>query len=156
MKHYRLIPLLAIASTLQQPPQAHYRIDQGAYLPDSLMTPGASLTKDTSVICHQHTGTVRNVPEREKKAVYLLYGITSHRADQYEVDHLISLELGGSNDITNLWPQPATPKPGFHQKDVLENWLHAQVCAGKLSLDSAVTLISGDWMDAYRMMNGQD
>ena len=48
---------------------------------------------------------VRNVPESVKKQAYAEYGITLHQPKEYEVDHLISLELGGSNSLKNLWPQ---------------------------------------------------
>ena len=65
------------------------------------------------------------------------YGITSHAPGQYEVDHLVSLELGGSNDIANLWPELASPKPGFHEKDKVENYLHAQVCSALLAAGTA-------------------
>ncbi len=30
----------------------------------------------------------------------------------HEVDHLVSLELGGSNDIRNLWPEPSAGRWG--------------------------------------------
>ena len=49
--------------------------------------------------------SVRNVSAATKRAVYAEYGIASHQPGKYEVDHLISLELGGSNDIRNLWPE---------------------------------------------------
>ena len=44
-------------------------------------------------------GVQRNVPESEKRQVYAEYGIRSHASGQYEVDHLIPLELSGSNSI---------------------------------------------------------
>jgi hypothetical protein len=66
-----------------------------------------------------------------------------------EVDHLISLELGGSNDIKNLWPEPYLPRPGARQKDVLENWLHKQVCSGKMPLSDAQRMIATDWYAPY-------
>jgi hypothetical protein len=62
---------------------------------------------------------------------------------------LISLELGGSNDISNLWPEAADPTPGFHQKDQVENYLHKQVCEGKLSLKQAQQEIATDWLRVY-------
>jgi hypothetical protein len=37
-----------------------------------------------------------------KREVYGEYGVTSHGLGDYEVDHLIALELGGSNSIKNL------------------------------------------------------
>jgi hypothetical protein len=51
-----------------------------------------------------------------------------------EIDHLIPLELGGSNDVKNLWPQPQDPRPGSFEKDSLENDLHHRVCNGEMSL----------------------
>jgi hypothetical protein len=68
------------------------------------------------------------------------------------VDHLISLELGGSNDIKNLWPQPYYPRPGAHEKDVLENWLHRQVCVGNITIERAQQAIAQDWYTAYQHM----
>jgi hypothetical protein len=76
------------------------------------------------------------VPASESRAVYREYGIASHSRGQYEVDHLISLELGGSNALMNLWPEAALPRPGFHEKDRLENYLHKRICAHTLSLRS--------------------
>jgi hypothetical protein len=97
---------------------------------------------------------VRNVPSATKTAVYREYGISSHRPGQYEVDHLVSLELGGSNSIANLWPEAAVPTPGFHQKDMVENYLHDQVCSGKVSLQQAQTEISSNWLTIYDHMPG--
>ena len=57
-----------------------------------------------------------------------------------EIDHIVSLELGGSNDIANLYPEEATlpaNAPGFHVKDKLENKLHDLVCGGTMTLRSA-------------------
>lgn len=71
---------------------------QGA-LPDKACTPGAVLPSATKeqVCTPGYSKTVRNVSIEEKKAVYAEYGITSHSPGEYEVDHFISLELGGSN-----------------------------------------------------------
>jgi hypothetical protein len=117
-------------------------------LPDSSCTPGAIIPTATKAqICVSgYSSTVRNVPVAEKNAVYAEYGITSHTAGQYEVDHLISLELGGSNDITNLWPEAANPVPGFHQKDAFENQLHKEVCDGTISLAEAQKEIATNWL----------
>lgn len=81
-----------------------------------------------------------------------MYGITSHRPGQYEVDHLVSLQLGGSNDIANLWPEAASPKPGFHEKDRVENYLHDQVCSGAISLSQAQAEIATNWLNVYNRM----
>ena len=69
-----------------------------------------------------------------------------------QVDHLISLELGGSNDIANLSPEQAEPRPGFHEKDKVENYLHDQVCSGAMSLTEAQVGIANNWLSFYQQM----
>ncbi len=126
-------------------------------LQDSACTPGAiiaSATKD--VICQPgYARSVRNVPTSEKDQVYAEYDIASHSPGEYEVDHLVSLELGGSNDIANLWPEAAFPKPGFHEKDKVENHLHDQVCSGAISLQQAQIEIATNWLTVYNQMPQQ-
>ena len=125
-------------------------------LEDKACTPGAifpNATKDQ--ICQSgYSSSVRNVPVSEKDQVYSEYGIQSHTTGQYEVDHLVSLELGGSNDIANLWPEAASPKPGFHEKDQVENYLHSQVCSGAISLHDAQVEIANNWLNVYSQMSG--
>ena len=124
-------------------------------LPDLDCTPGAiftDVTKDQVCVPGYSSG-VRNVPDSEKNQVYAEYGIASHTTGEYEVDHLISLELGGSNDIANLWPEPAEPRPGFHEKDKVENYLHDQVCSGAMSMADAQNIIATDWMSVFNQMS---
>jgi hypothetical protein len=119
-------------------------------LPDRHCTPGATFHVSAKTVCKRgYSKRVRNVPESLKDKVYANYGITEHSASTYEMDHLISLELGGSNSIENLFPEAASPKPGFHEKDKLENRLHAEVCSGKLSLKKAQRMIASNWVKAY-------
>ncbi len=123
-------------------------------LPDPACTPGDILpdaTKD-KICVSGYASSVRSVPSSEKDAVYAEYGITHHTTGQYEVDHFVSLELGGSNDISNLWPQPASPKPGFHEKDKVENYLHDQVCSGAMTLADAQRAIATNWLAVYSQM----
>ncbi|HEV2654453.1 MAG TPA: HNH endonuclease signature motif containing protein [Ktedonobacteraceae bacterium] len=123
-------------------------------LPDSACTPGAIITTATKAeICQPgYSRSVRNVPTSVKNQAYAEYGITHHSTGQYEVDHLISLELGGSNDISNLWPELASPKPGFHEKDKVENYLHDQVCSGAIALQKAQVEIATNWLAVYNQM----
>jgi hypothetical protein len=90
-----------------------------------------------------------------KDQVFAEYGIASHTPGEYEVDHLISLEIGGSNDIANLWPEAASPKPGFHEKDKVENYLHNQMCSGVISLQQAQIEIATNWLTVYDQMPQQ-
>jgi hypothetical protein len=73
-------------------------------------------------------------------------GLPGTSAD-YEEDHLIPLEL--PTDPDNLWPEAYEPKPGAHQKDGVERYLHNEVCTGNLSLRDAQREISEDWYEVY-------
>jgi hypothetical protein len=121
-------------------------------LPDAACTPGARFTTVTKadVCVPGYAKRVRNVSSALKKAVYTAYAMTKHfNGRTGEVDHLVSLELGGSNDQANLFPEAARPRPGSHDKDTLENRLHALVCDGKLTLSAAQRAIGKDWVKAY-------
>lgn len=122
----------------------------GLVLPDPDLSPGAVLPAGPAEICVPgYTRKVRNVSTATKNKVYADYHISHHGTGEYEIDHIVPLELGGSNDISNLFPQPAEPRPGFHEKDTLENTLHDLVCAGKLDLATAQRDIASDWYAAY-------
>ncbi len=121
-------------------------------LADAACTPGdiiSTATKD-QICVPGYSSQVRNVPTSVKDQAYAEYGIRTHSTGEYEVDHLISLELGGSNDISNLWPEAANPQPGFHQKDQVENYLHDQVCSGALALSAAQREIATNWLAVYQ------
>ena len=126
--------------------------------PDRRCSPGAYYSKLTkTVICSPsfRTGPIRNVPESEKFAVETEYGMTpGHFGSALEIDHIVSLELGGSNDIANLFPEKADAHPGYHAKDKLENRLHTLVCAGQIPLRTAQRQIAGDWEALYLRVFG--
>jgi len=119
-------------------------------LPDPSCTPGSVLTTSTTTICKVgYTTTVRDVSTITKQKVFKEYGIPWSLHSNYEVDHLISLELGGSNDISNLFPESYLITNGARVKDKLENYLHAQVCSSKLSITEAQREISTNWLYYY-------
>jgi hypothetical protein len=123
-------------------------------LPDPACTPGARFSKVTkAAVCTPgYSSAVRNVSSSTKDAVYAAYGMTRHfDGSDGEVDHLVSLELGGSNARSNLFPEAA---PGSHEKDRLENELHDEVCSGKLRLRAAQRLIATNWVAAFRALFG--
>lgn len=125
-------------------------------LPDRRCSPGAIDTRRTpTIVCSKsfHTSDVRNVPDSLKHQVEVEYGLAPKGyGDSLEIDHIISLELGGSNDIANLYPELA---PGFHVKDVLENKLHKLVCEGKMTLHTAQRHIAADWVTFYKSVFGK-
>jgi hypothetical protein len=120
-------------------------------LPDPGCTPGSVRTTDLRLVCTPGSSRrARNVAPELKHAVYRSYGIVRHRRGAYEIDHLVPLELGGANDAANLWPEAAAPRPGFHEKDALENELHDRVCAGRESLRAAQAAIAHDWLAVWQ------
>jgi len=130
-------------------------------LPDPDITPGKPLASiNLATLCKAgYTSKVRDVPSSVKNQVYRNYGITANQGfckgpQGCEVDHLISLEIGGSNDVTNLWPQPYFGATNAHNKDQLENKLHSLVCAKTITLQEAQDAISSNWIDAYNKYVG--
>jgi hypothetical protein len=124
---------------------------------DRELTPGAARVVTLAQLCVPGAAAkARNVSAKTKLAVYNRYGMTKARTgycsgpEGCEVDHLISIELGGSNDITNLWPQPYNGAWNAHMKDALENKLHSLVCSGHLTMSQAQTLITSDWERVYK------
>jgi hypothetical protein len=123
------------------------------FVPDAALTPGAALEVSAADICVPgYSKRVRNVPAEVKREAYANYGVRTHEPGEYEIDHLISLELGGSNSLRNLWPQSFRTHPwNAYVKDALENELHRRVCAGTIDLAKAQATISHDWVSAYRI-----
>ncbi len=126
--------------------------------PDRRCSPGAYYSKLTKqVLCSSgfRTSSIRHVSDSQRHAVEVEYGLVPRSyGSTLEVDHIVSLELGGSNDIANLFPENADAQPGYRVKDRLENKLHQLVCAGKLSLRSAQTGIARDWQALYTSVYG--
>lgn len=133
-------------------PIAHYGHHGPALLPDPRVTAGLVRTTSKAEVCGTLTKTLR---KPGIQTVYDLYGAKKIKGQCCEIDHLISLELGGDNGIKNEWPQPYTPVPGAHEKDQVENYLHRQVCSGKMELAEAQKEIATDWYAVYLKMKGQ-
>jgi hypothetical protein len=126
--------------------------------PDRRCSPGAYYSKLTkAVICSPgfRTSSIRNVSQSKKFEVEREYGMTpSHYGNALEIDHIVSLELGGSNDIANLFPEKLNARRGYRVKDRLENRLHAMVCAGSIELRAAQRGIAANWQRLYERVFG--
>jgi hypothetical protein len=132
--------------------------------PDPARTPGAinpDITQENirETICNPRWSTKSIRPEenythRLKIEQIGEYGYRDSRLRDYEEDHFIPLELGGNpTDPKNLWPEPfntSVPDGGAHEKDKVENYLRAEVCAGSLTLDQAQHEIAQDWYRVYQ------
>jgi hypothetical protein len=112
------------------------------------------------VLCSSsfRTGSVRNVSEATKHAIEQEYGLVPKSYGRsLEIDHIVSLELGGSNDPANLYPELAVPpnhQPGYHVKDKVENAAHQAVCSGQITLAYAQHQIAANWELLYKRLFG--
>lgn len=136
-------------------------------VPDLNKTPGvvrSGLSK--AKICIIKWGKdERHVTDAMKQQVFAAYGYSGYsdphcvldaHGKTCEIDHLISRELGGADDVKNLWPEAYGTTPwNAHLKDKLENRLHKEVCAGHISLKKAREMITNDWRVAYKRYYGE-
>lgn len=131
---------------------------QGA-LPDRRCSPGAYYTRLTAgVICSPSfsTSLIRNVSAATRRRVEIEYGLAPRNYGRaLEIDHIVPLELGGSNSIANLFPQKLDARPGYRVKDRLENKVHQLVCSGSMALASAQKRIAANWKQLYRLVFGR-
>jgi hypothetical protein len=103
-----------------------------------VLNPDVTQANIRSTVCrHGWTDTIRppvsftNALKAKQMRQYREPGSLS----DYQEDHLISLELGGSpTDPRNLWPEPY---PRASDMDQTENELNAEVCSGQLTLAQA-------------------
>ena len=120
--------------------------------PRADLTPGATRAVSVADIC----GAARYSHHRQISAavqarVFGSYGADLDDAAAYELDYLITPELGGADEPANLWPQPFSWTPwNAYVKDELELYLHAEVCAGRMELATAQREIAGDWIASYQ------
>ncbi len=141
-------------------------VNADATLPDSARTPGAINPNVTQAdigqtICVSGwTATVR--PSSSVTTALKIEQLQSGYSDNgdmatsdYEEDHLISLELGGSpTSPLNLWPEPYNAAGGARVKDQVENKLHALVCSNAMTLAAAQSAIASNWWQAYETYVG--
>lgn len=125
--------------------------------PDKKLSPGRVNPAATkAMVCTPgYSATVRGTTLAMKKEVFRRYSIDYTAHAGYEVDHIISLELGGADVVDNLWPEPYCPLPrqagcyGAREKDVVETSLHRSVCKGEMTLKQAQKIIANDWYAYY-------
>ena len=120
-------------------------------VPRSDLTPGAVRSREASDICNAELGSNAQVLPAVQRQVFTEYGMPEAETRSYEVDYLITPALGGSDDISNLWPQPYAGSPwNAYVKDALEDHLRGMVCSGQLDLATAQREIAVNWIAAYK------
>lgn len=151
------VALGAEAQAAHGAPAHYWHGPNGVRLPDPAHTPGATLEVSRAQVCRPgYAKAERDVTDATKQQVYALYGATKRKPNPdvaetwvcCEVDHLIPLALGGSNDVKNLWPQPYKPRPGAWEKDRVEAHLHREVCRGRLTIEAAQARVRS-WVEEY-------
>ena len=135
-------------------------VKNGLPLPDPSCSPGAINPTLTLEVLKTKGFTTKCVRDQastptEKQKTYAWYKIkkplhNSGGTQVCELDHIISLELGGADTLDNLWPQcgpnkAVLNKRFFKQKDAVENFLAREVRAGRIDLARAQQGIAEDW-----------
>mgnify|MGYP003910840855 CR=1 FL=1 len=90
-----------------------------------------------------------------KTAAMLAYRIPTSDRKRTELDHLVPLELGGSNDVSNLWPQISDLSlvDEHNSKDQVENRIKLAVCRDhKVTLVAAQEALARDWTAAEKFL----
>ncbi len=122
----------------------------GSSLPIAALTPGAVAVLTAGELC-EGARPSRLVSSASRERVLRDYGMSSAAADSYELDALITPELGGTTDRANLWPQLyESPVWNARVKDQLEDLLPRLVCSNQIALAQAQQDIATDWIAAYK------
>ena len=131
-------------------PSPHLALGGDTALPHSSLTPGAVAALTTAELCAGARPS-RLVSLATRDRVLASYRMQHVAADSYELDALITPELGGTTDAENLWPQLyASPVWNARVKDELERLLPEMVCRGQVDLARAQREIASDWVAAYK------
>jgi hypothetical protein len=156
------ICILAMAATVE----AAQSRAPGPVMPNPMLTPGVVRELSLEEICTTRWGLDRRfVTPAMRREVFTRYRLRGPndpacRKDKhgrrYELDHLIPRQLGGADDVDNLFPQCYAGRPwNAVLKDRVENRLHKEVCAGTITLEDAQRDIAKDWRALYRKFFGE-
>jgi hypothetical protein len=136
-----LIGLLAIA------PVGAFEV-----LPDKNLTGGSVRTGDRDAACGHARESRGRMNAARRDEILRRYGLPPGTHPDYEIDHLIPLCLGGSDDPSNLWPQPRRSIEetwNAEAKDRLERLMCNMVCDGQIDIAAAQEAFAADWIAAY-------
>jgi hypothetical protein len=144
-----------LGSTILLAPRTRTSSCRAGTLPDRRCSPGAYHSGLTvAALCAPtfRAALLGEVPEAVKSAVEREYGLGPARSrPPIVIDRIVPQELGGTNDIANLFPEPAR-QASANSKDRLETRLHKLVCSGHIPLAAARMAIAVNWMMLYRLI----
>lgn len=129
-----------------RPRQHHIRAIRPGTLPGATNPAGTQATIWTTICRDGWTTTVR--PPASYTEPIKFKGLAAYSepgpVHDYEEDHLIPRELGGSpTSKANLWPEPGAAP---NLKDHVENAANRAVCDQTMTLQAAREAIAGDWI----------
>jgi hypothetical protein len=134
-------------------------LQEEAIVPNRTLTPGAVRRVTLKEICSSTDNDLDpTVPSSTERAVLQEYGLPSNAPSRnYQIDYLVNPQLGGTNDIRNLWPEPySNARWNAQAKDELERHLHQMVCNRTVDLTVAQREIATDWIAAYKKYVGRN
>jgi hypothetical protein len=154
-----LAAALLVLVTIAGIERAKFRSGQGdlpaGSLPIAHLTPGAATDVTAAELCAGRVAPPPAIGDHIRDEVVRNYRMAHVPAEHYELDYLITPELGGATVAANLWPEPYEGlKWNALVKDHLERLLPRMVCAGKVDLRTAQQDIARDWVAAYRKYFG--
>ncbi len=130
---------------------AFTRTEAPVFLPRPDLTPGVT----RAVVLSEACGPGGLLPAQPvtgavQREVFERYGADVTRSADFELDFLVTPELGGEADAHNLWPQPYRALWNAYVKDELEVHLRQLVCAGEMDVATAQREMATDWVAAYK------
>lgn len=156
-KHVLASAALVLAAVLTAASGGHHSYESGV-MPTVIGTLNPQVTQQTihSTICKTGwTATVRPPVSFTNKIKNDLASSLHVKAADFELDHAISIELGGApSSINNLWMQSYNIPLGARQKDVVETYLKNEVCKGEITLEQAQRAVMSDWPAIYQAKKG--
>jgi hypothetical protein len=102
-------------------------------------------------LCEAGSREQQEIPAAVRRAVLRDYGMEQVPSDEYELDYLITPELGGVPDARNVWPERYGSRMwNAGVKDQLERLLPQLVCDRQVALETAQRDIARNWIAAYK------
>ena len=144
----KLVAIATLVAILATSPVAAFEVR-----PYKNKTGGSVRTADRDAACghaKEHRGPM---PSQRRDEILKRYGMAPGTHPDYEIDHLIPLCLGGSDDPSNLWPQPRRSIEetwNAEAKDRLERLMCNMVCDGQIDIATAQEAFATDWIAAYQ------
>lgn len=143
-----LLLICFIPQALNAAPRMRY-----PYSPDFSLTPGDLCQIPSEYRYPERIAYCeRDVNFWQKEIVFINYrkiGYSlSGERNKYKIDHFIPLCLGGSNELTNLWPQYFTVS---EKTDPLEPIACAALAKGKITQREVIDLIMSAKLDLTKV-----